>query len=129
MNAINEGSQLIFSLGGTQREIFYYCAGLIIIIIVIITTTTTTTIVFMIIVYNHQYEDSLKYILLLGREIRLSFTSGFINPWVTCCPPVPFVWPSYIFYNIVALCVMKNSYLISENTIVDVISILQFPSL
>jgi hypothetical protein len=29
----------------------------------------------------------------------------------------------------VALCVMKNSYLISENTIVDVISILQFPSL
>jgi hypothetical protein len=42
---------------------------------------------------------------------------GFLTPRAAYGPPMCFVRPSCIFFNIVSLYIMKNSYLISENTL------------
>jgi hypothetical protein len=48
---------------------------------------------------------------LLAQQKLTDVYQGFHNPRLPMC----FVWPAYDFYNTVATCMMKNSY-ISENT-------------
>jgi hypothetical protein len=44
----------------------------------------------------------------------------------TCRPGVLSLWLANVFCNTVSLCMMRNSYLISENTFVNVVSIWQW---